>query len=65
MQLAEKIAALFAALKPADLDAMPPAEHRRFAEACCGWADQAERGRRVKCRNSGVLANPRNWRGHD
>jgi hypothetical protein len=42
MSVATKIAALFAALTQEELDALPPAVRRRFADACRHWADKAE-----------------------
>lgn len=42
MSVADKIAALFDALTPADVEALPPAERRRFADRCRHWAALAE-----------------------
>lgn len=43
MSLARHIAALMESLIPDDLDALPPAERRRFADACRHVAKLAER----------------------
>jgi hypothetical protein len=43
MSIAGKIAALFAALTQDDLDAMPPAERRRFSDLCSHWHRLAEK----------------------
>jgi hypothetical protein len=48
-----KIAALFAAMETRDLDEMPPAERRRFADMCRHWAAMAEPDDKPK---AGVLA---------
>jgi hypothetical protein len=42
MPIADKIAALFAALTREEVDGLPPAERRRFADLCRHWADFAE-----------------------
>jgi hypothetical protein len=42
MSLPAKIAALFAALRQEDVDAMPPAARRRFADTLRHWAGKAE-----------------------
>jgi hypothetical protein len=65
MSIAAKIAALFNALTREELDAMAPAERRRFADLCRHWADLAELGRRVEPPRSGVLEALRNSRGHE
>jgi hypothetical protein len=53
----DKIAALFGILTREEVDALPPAERRRFADLCRHWADFAEiRPREVKSQ-SGVLAD--------
>jgi hypothetical protein len=43
MSLARKIAALFAALTQDELNDMPPAERRRFADLCRHWHQIAEK----------------------
>jgi hypothetical protein len=43
VSVAEKVAALFAVLTREEVDAMPPAERRRFADQCRHWAEIAER----------------------
>jgi hypothetical protein len=63
MSLAHKIAALFNALTREEVDAMPPAERRRFAELCRHWADFADIRPRPDAPRSGVLADlKRGWR---
>ena len=42
MSVADKIAALFHVLTREEVDAMPPAERRRFADQCRHWANLAE-----------------------
>jgi hypothetical protein len=52
--VAEKIAALFVALTREEVDAMPPVQRERFAQACRHWAEFAER-RPEPERKTGVL----------
>jgi hypothetical protein len=54
MSLPTKIAALFAALRQEDVDALPPAERRRFADTLRYWAERSEA--KAKRAQSGVLA---------
>ena len=62
MSVAQKIAALFNALTREEVDAMPPAERRRFADLCRHWADFADIRPRP-APGSGVLADlKRGWR---
>ena len=51
---ADKIVALLAGLKPSDIQALPPAERRRFADWCRRAADLADPP--PKAPSSGVLA---------
>jgi hypothetical protein len=55
MSVAHKIAALFNALTREEVDAMAPAERRRFADLCRHWADFAELRPRPAAPRSGVL----------
>jgi hypothetical protein len=57
MSVAHKIAALFIALTREEVDAMPPAERRRFADLCRHWADFADIRPRPTVPTSGVLAD--------
>lgn len=59
MSMAERIAALFHVLTREEVDAMPPAERRRFADLCRHWADFAEIRPRELSSQSGVLADLR------
>lgn len=59
MSVVEKIAALFNALTREEVDAMPPAERRRFADVCRHWADFAEIRPRALGSQAGVLADLR------
>jgi hypothetical protein len=43
VSVAEKVAALFNALTSDEVQALPPAQRRRFADQCRHWADVAER----------------------
>ena len=43
LAVVDKIAALFAALTPTDVRALPPAERRRLADLCRHWAGVADR----------------------
>jgi hypothetical protein len=63
MSVAQKIAALFHVLTREEVDAMPPAERRRFADLCRHWANFADiRPSRDEPR-TGVLADlKRGWR---
>jgi hypothetical protein len=54
MSVAGKIAALFAALTQDDLDAMPPAERRRFSDLCSHWIGSPRSRRRPG-------PNPASW----
>jgi hypothetical protein len=38
----DRIAGWFASMRPDDLDALTPAERRRFADICRQWAEWAE-----------------------
>jgi hypothetical protein len=63
MSVAQRIAALFHALTREEVDAMPPAERRRFADLCRHWADFADIRPRKGAPGSGVLADlKRGWR---
>jgi|KBSMisStandDraft_5_1062788.scaffolds.fasta_scaffold3112714_1 hypothetical protein len=56
MRITDQIAALFEGLRTADVEAMPPAERRRFADWCRHWADAAEpRARPAPVSKTGVL----------
>jgi hypothetical protein len=57
MSVADKIAALFNALSREEVDAMPPAARRRFADLCRHWADFAEIRPSRQEPQSGVLAD--------
>jgi hypothetical protein len=57
----DKIVALLDGLDSTELDRMPPARQRKFAELCRHWMQLAER-RLEKKPKSGVLADLR--RGH-
>jgi hypothetical protein len=57
MSVADKIAALFHALTREEVDALPPAERRRFADLCRHWADFADIRPRERAARSGVLAD--------
>ena len=59
MSVAEKIVALFNALTREEVDALPPAERRRFADVCRHWADFADIRPRELRSQSGVLADLR------
>lgn len=56
MSVADKIAALFNVLTREEVDAMPPAARRRFADLCRHWGDFAEIRPRQHEPRSGVLA---------
>ncbi|HEX5998414.1 MAG TPA: hypothetical protein VFZ16_03290 [Hyphomicrobiaceae bacterium] len=56
MSVADKISALFHVLTREEVDAMPPAERRRFADQCRHWACFAEIRPRASVPKSGVLA---------
>jgi hypothetical protein len=63
MSVAQRIAALFNALTREEVDALPPAERRRFADTCRHWADFADIRPRQARPGSGVLADlKRGWR---
>jgi hypothetical protein len=55
MSVAAKIIALFAAMKDQDLEPLPPATRRRFADICRHWAERAEP--KDSPPRSGVLAS--------
>jgi hypothetical protein len=55
MPVANKIAALFSALTQEELDAMPPAERRRFADTCRHWAERADRAWPTALPKGGVV----------
>ena len=57
MPVADKIAALFAALTREEVDAMPPAARQHFALLCQHWADFAKL--RPGTPKSGVLVDLR------
>ena len=57
MSVADKIAALFHVLTREEVDAMPPAQRRRFADQCRHWADFADIRPRAAVPKSGVLAD--------
>lgn len=63
MSLARRIAEIMDTLVPADLDALRPADRRRFAEQCRYWAaqaDQADKSLQQPRPKTGVLADVRN-----
>jgi hypothetical protein len=63
MSVALKIAALFNVLTREEVDALPPAERRRFADLCRHWADFADIRPRPAAPRTGVLADlKRGWR---
>jgi hypothetical protein len=43
MSVIEKTIALMGGLSPAEVQALPPAQRRRFADMCKHWANLAER----------------------
>jgi hypothetical protein len=43
MSVIEKTIALLGGISPADVQALPPAQRRRFADICKHWANLAER----------------------
>jgi len=59
MSVADKIAALFGALTREEVDGLPPAARRRFADLCRHWADFAEIRPGERNAQSGVLADLR------
>jgi hypothetical protein len=59
MSVADKIAALFCVLTREEVDAMPPAERRRFADLCRHWANFADIRPQHRGPNTGVLAELR------
>jgi hypothetical protein len=62
MSVAMKIAALFHVLTREEVDALPPAERRRFADLCRHWADFADIRPRPAAPRTGVLADlKRSW----
>jgi hypothetical protein len=56
MSVLEKTIALLGGINPADVQALPPAQRRRFADICKHWATLAERPGDSK-RKSGVLSD--------
>jgi hypothetical protein len=63
MQVAHKITALFDALTLADVEAMPPAHRRRFADICRHWSRRAEM--HTTHAGTGVLGELHTWRRDD
>jgi hypothetical protein len=61
--LADRIAALFAALTREEVDALPPAHRERFAALCEHWANFARL--RPDGPKSGVLVDLQRRRGRD
>jgi hypothetical protein len=59
MRIADQIAALFEGLRVADVEAMRPAERRRFADWCRHWAELAE-PRVIPLPKTGVLRDLNN-----
>jgi hypothetical protein len=57
VSIADKIAALFAALTREEVDAIPPAARQCFAQLCQHWADFAKL--RPDTPESGVLVDLR------
>ena len=56
MSVIEKTIALLGGLTPADVQALPPVQRRRFADICMHWAKLAERpGDTI--RKAGVLSD--------
>jgi hypothetical protein len=47
VSVAEKVTALFDALTREEVQALPPAQRRRFADQCRHWAEIAERPQRT------------------
>ena len=43
MSVIEKTIALLGGINPADVQALPPVQRRRFADICKHWANLAER----------------------
>jgi hypothetical protein len=60
MPVADKIAALFTALTPQEVDMMPPAQRERFAALCQHWANFARA--RPEAPKAGVLVDLRTRR---
>jgi hypothetical protein len=56
MSLIEKTIALLGGINPADVQALPPAQRRRFADICKHWASLAERSGDT-VRRVGVLSD--------
>ena len=56
MSVIEKTIALLGGINPADVQALPPAQRRRFADICKHWATLAERPR-DSVRKVGVLSD--------
>jgi hypothetical protein len=55
MSVVEKTIALLGGLSPADLQALPPAQRRRFADMCRHLADMAEPRAYQAMAKTGVL----------
>jgi hypothetical protein len=55
MSVVEKTIALLGGLNPADVQRLPPARRRRFADMCRHWADLAEPRPYETTPKSGVL----------
>jgi hypothetical protein len=61
MSVIEKTIALLGGLTPADVQALPPAQRRRFADICRHLAVMAE-PRDDKTPKAGVLSHLQTWR---
>ena len=61
-QVAPKIVAMFEVMTRAELDAMPPARRRQFADVCRHWANIADKSLEPPPPKSGVLAELRDGR---
>jgi hypothetical protein len=55
MSVVEKTIALLGGLSPAEVQGLPPARRRRFADMCRHWADLAEPRAYETAPKSGVL----------
>ncbi|HWE21738.1 MAG TPA: hypothetical protein VG758_31935 [Hyphomicrobiaceae bacterium] len=55
MSVIEKTVALLDALTPTDVQALPPAQRRRFADICKHWAQLAEP--RAEPPKAGILSD--------
>ena len=65
MPLAQKVAALLGALTPADVDALPPIQRRRFADLCRHVAEMAEREEKKELPKAGFFAELADGRGRE